>query len=92
MAGQDFTKISAGEPSLLRQVEEIVIESHRELYEKEGRPWSKPIAYRWLRFEDPMPVTRLQEGLKELRSRAATINPDAVEKVTQEAAKGGFSY
>ena len=92
MAGQDFIEISAGEPSLLRQIEEIVIESHRGLFEKEGRPWSKPIAYRWLRFEDPMPVARLQEGLKELRSRFATINPDAVEKVSQEAAKRGFSY
>ena len=92
MAGQDFIKVSAGEPSLLRQVEEIVIESHRGLFEKEGRPWSKPIAYRWLRFEDPMPVARLQEGLKELRSRVGPINPDAVEKVSQEAAKRGFSY
>ena len=92
MAGQDFAKISAGDPSLLRQVEEIVIEGHRRLHEKEGRPWSKPIGYRWLRFEDPMPVARLQEGLKELRSRAAAINPDAVEKLSQEAAKGGFSY
>jgi hypothetical protein len=92
MARQDFTKVSAGEPSLLRQVEEIVIESHRDLYEKEGRPWSKPIAYSWLRFEDPMPVARLQEALKELSSRAAAINPDAVEKVCQEAVKSGFSY
>jgi hypothetical protein len=92
MARQDFIAVSAGEPSLLRQVEEIVIDSHRQLYEKEGRPWSKPIAYRWLRFEDPMPVARLQEGVKELRSRVAAINLDAVEKVSREAAKRGFSY
>ena len=92
MTLQDFAKVSAGDPSLIRLVEEIVIETHRRLYEMEGRPWSKPIAYRWLRFEDPMPVARLQEGLKELRSRAATINPDAVEKVSLEAAKSGFSY
>ena len=92
MARQDFTALSAGEPSLLRQVEEIVIDSHRQLYEKEGRPWSKPIAYRWLRFEDPMPVARLQEGVKKLRSRVAAINLDAVEKVSREAAKRGFSY
>jgi hypothetical protein len=92
MGRQDFTALSAGEPSLLRQVEEIVIDSHRRLYDKEGRSWSKPIAYRWLRFEDPMPVARLQEGVKELRSRVAAINLDAVEKVSQEAAKRGFSY
>jgi hypothetical protein len=94
MAKQDFTKISAGEPSLLRQVEEIVIESHRRMYEAQGHPdpWSKPVAYRWLRFEDPDPVVRLQEGLTELRRRAAGIDPDAVEKVSQEAIKGGFSY
>ena len=92
MAGQDFKTISAGEPSLLRQVEDVVIESHRRLYEREGRVWSKPIAYRWLRFEDPMPVARLQEGLKELRRRAAEIDPDAVDKVCKDAVKHGFPY
>jgi hypothetical protein len=92
MATQDFAKISAGEPSLLRQVEELVIDSHRRLYEREGRAWSKAIAYRWLRFEDPTPVARLQDGLKELRRRAAEIDPDAVDKVCKDAAKGGFSY
>jgi hypothetical protein len=94
MADQDFTKISAGEPSLLRQVEEIVIEGHRRMYEaqRNSEPWSKPVAYRWLRFEDPEPVARLREGLNELRRTAAGIDPDAVEKVTQKAVKGGFSY
>ena len=64
------------------------------MYEAQGHPgpWSKPVAYRWLRFEDPAPVARLREGLNELRSRAAGIDPDAVEKVSQEAVKGGFSY
>jgi hypothetical protein len=92
MIRQDFSKVSAGEPSLLRQVEEIVVESHRRLYESQGREWSKPIAYRWLRFEDPMPVARLQDGVKKLRRRAASFNPDAVEKACLEAAKDGFSY
>jgi hypothetical protein len=90
MATQDFATISAGEPSLLRQVEEIVIESHRVLYGKEARAWSKPIAYRWLRFEDPMPVARLLEGVKKLRSRAASFNPDAVENTCKNAVKTGF--
>lgn len=92
MDRQDFATLSAGEPSLLRQVEEIVIESHRRLYESEGRPWSKPVAYRWLRFEDPTPVARLRDGLNELRERAAEIDPDAVDKVCKDAVKHGFSY
>ena len=92
MARQDFAGISAGEPSLLRQVEDVVIEGHRRLYEAEGRPWSKPAAYRWLRFEDPMPLARLREGARKLRRRAVRIDPDAVEKACMEAAKHGFSY
>ncbi|HEY2598803.1 MAG TPA: hypothetical protein VGJ79_10040 [Candidatus Dormibacteraeota bacterium] len=92
MGQQDFATLSAGEPSLLRQAEEIVIESHHRLYESEGRAWSKPVAYRWLRFEDPMPVARLQAGLKELRQRAAEIDPDAVDKVCKDAVNHGFSY
>ena len=92
MERQDFAKLSAGEPSLLRQVEEIVIETHRRLYEREGRPWSKPLAYRWLRFENPLPVTRLRDGLKQLKKRAAEIDLDAVDKVCKDAVKHGFSY
>jgi hypothetical protein len=92
MARQDFDSVSAGEPSLLRRVEEIVIDSHRRLYESEGRPWSRPIAYNWLRFEDPLPVARLLEGVRKLRRRGVGINPDAVEKACVEAVKHGFSY
>jgi hypothetical protein len=92
MARQDFAKVNAGEPSLLRQVEEIVVDSHRRLYEAQRRAWSKPIAYRWLRFEDPLPVARLQEGVKELERRAASMDPDAVEKVCKDAVKLGFPY
>jgi hypothetical protein len=92
MSRQNFAQLSAGEPSVLRQVEEIVIESHRRLYEREGRDWSKSTAYRWLRFEYPEPVARLRDGLKELRRRAADIDPEAVDKVCKDAVKGGFSY
>jgi hypothetical protein len=92
MARQDFATLSAGEPSVLRQAEEIVIEGHRRLYEIDGRAWSKPTAYRWLRFEDPMPVARLRDGLRELRERAADIDPQAVDKVCKDATKLGFSY
>jgi len=92
MARQEFATISAGEPSILRQAEEIVIESHRRLSESEGRDWSKPIAYRWLRFEDPRPVARLQDGLKRLTLGGAEVDPDAVDKVCKDAVKHGFSY
>jgi hypothetical protein len=92
MVRQDFAVVSAGEPSLLRQIEEIVVESHRRLYERDDRAWSKSIAYRWLRFEDPMPVVRLQDGVKGLRRRAAEIDPDAVDKVCKEAQLQGFLY
>ena len=93
MTRQDFDRVSAGEPSLLRQAEEIVIDGHRRFHESEDLgPWSKPIAYRWLRFEDPMPVARLLEGVQKLRRRGVSINPDAVEKACVEAAKHGFSY
>ncbi|HZK73787.1 MAG TPA: hypothetical protein VFD88_07295 [Clostridia bacterium] len=92
MARQDFDKVTTGEPSLLRQVEEIVVESHRRLYERERREWSRPIAYRWLRFEDPMPVARLQDGVKELKRRAGSFNAEAVEKACMEAVKAGYSY
>jgi hypothetical protein len=92
MAEQDFADVAAGEPSLLRLVEDIVVESHRRLYEGQGRAWSKPIAYHWLKFEDPMPLARLLEGVKRLRRRAARFDPDAVDKVCKEAVKGGFSY
>lgn len=92
MARQDFDSVSAGEPSLLQQVEDIVIDGHRRLYQADRLPWSKPIAYRWLRFEDPMPAARLLEGVRKLRRRGVSIDPDAVEKACIEAAKQGFSY
>jgi hypothetical protein len=92
MAEQDFARVIAGEPSLLRQVEEIVIGSHRRLYVGQGRAWSKAIAYHWLRFEDPMPLARLLDGVKRLRRRAVRFDADAVEKVCKDAAKSGFSY
>ena len=92
MAGQDFARINVGEPGLLSQVEQIVIDAHRRLYESEGRQWSRPIAYRWLRFEDPMPVVRLQEGVQELVRRGGSFNPGAVEKACMDARKDGFSY
>jgi hypothetical protein len=90
MVRQDFGTMSAGEPSLLRRVEGIVVESHRRLYTLQGRPWSRPTAYRWLRYEDPLPVGRLLEGVKKLRRRGAIFDAEAVEKACIEAGKRGF--
>ena len=91
MATQDFESISSGDPSLLRQVELIVVDSHRRLYAAEGKPWSEPIAYHWLRYEDPMPVTRLAEGLQELLRTRTNLDVEAVDKACAEAHKRGFS-
>jgi hypothetical protein len=91
MKGQDFSDIAAGDPSLLDQVEAIVVEAHRRLYEKEGRAWSRPVAYRWLRYEDPMPVERLLEGVEKLELEGATFDRGAVEKACAEGVAGGFS-
>lgn len=78
------------ESGLLRQVEEGVVEAHRSLYLAEGKEWSAPVAYTWLRYEDPMPIERLLDGTKRLRRRGAEFQSDAVEKACQEASKRGF--
>ena len=92
MALQDFAELTDGERSLLRQVELIVLESHRRLYAEKGRAWSEPIAYRWLRYEDPMPVARLADGLRRLLLEGAVLDADAVDKACADARIRGFSY
>jgi hypothetical protein len=91
MAEQDFDSLIAGDPSLLAAVENIVVGEHRRLYESSGRRWSKPLAYRWLHYEDPMPVARLQEGVRKLRRRGATFDSKAVDKACKQALVNGFS-
>jgi hypothetical protein len=88
MAGQDFQMLV--ESGLLRQVEEVVVGVHRDLYLAAGKEWTEPIAYRWLRYEDPMPVERLADGTKRLRREGAEFKSDAVDKACQEASKRGF--
>jgi len=88
MARQDFQFLV--DSGLLSEVEKIVLESHRRLYEAEGKEWSRPIAYRWLRYEDPVPVARLLDGTKRLRRRLSEFSSPAVEKVCTDAAKKGF--
>jgi hypothetical protein len=88
MASQDFDVLVKS--GLLAQVEAIVVKTHRDLYTAEGREWSRPIAYRWLRYEDPMPVTRLAEGVRKLRRRGGKFDPEAVEKACAAASLKGF--
>jgi hypothetical protein len=92
MALQEFAELTAGEPSLLRQVELIVLASHRRLCAEKGRVWSEPIAYHWLRYEDPMPVARLADGVRRLLGEGATLDRDAVDKACAAARIRGFSY
>jgi len=75
---------------LLIDVEEIVVEAHRRLYESEGLEWSRPIAYHWLRYENPDPVERLEDGVKRLRKGGGVFDADAVEKACAKASKKGF--
>ncbi len=91
MALQDFKSLTGGEPSLLRQVELIVVDGHRRLYAARGKPWSEPVAYRWLHYEDPMPVERLGEGLRRLLREHMNVDGSAVDKACAEAQKWGFS-
>jgi hypothetical protein len=88
MAKQDFAELV--ESRLLTDVEDIIIEAHKKLYESEGLEWSRPIAYHWLRYENPDPVERLKDGVKRLRKRGAIFDADAVEKACVKASKKGF--
>jgi hypothetical protein len=90
MSEQEFSTISEGDRSLLVQVEAIVVEAHRKLYQKEGKEWSRPVAYHWLRYENPMPVERLLEGVEKLVQMGATFDADAVEKACNEGVAKGF--
>jgi len=91
MATRPFSEISAGDPSLLEEVERIVLDSHRRHYERLGKPWSRPIAYQWLRYEDPMPVKRLAEGVERLAGENATFDAAAVDKACAQGVARGFS-
>jgi hypothetical protein len=91
MAARPFSEIAAGHPSLLEEVELIVLDSHRRLYESQGKRWSRPLAYRWLRYEDPVPVERLADGVERLTGEGATFDAAAVDKACAEAVARGFS-
>ena len=45
---------------VLEAVERLVVEEHRVLYQEVlGEAWSRPVAYRWIRYEDPDPIGQL---------------------------------
>ena len=87
MSAQEFEAVAP----LLPAVEEAVLKAHRDLYEKESRRWSRPIAYHWLRYEDSNPVSRLKDGVDRLQELGAEFDPAAVEKACAESGKAGFS-
>jgi hypothetical protein len=91
MASRPFSEIAAGDPSLLEKVEEIVLDGHRRQYERQGKRWSRPIAYHWLHYEDPKPVERLAEGVERLTGEGAKFDAGAVDKACALAAARGFS-
>ena len=91
MATRPFAEIAAGDPSLLEEVEGIVLDSHRRHYETQRKRWSRPLAYRWLHYEDPMPVERLAEGVERLAGEGATFDAAAVDKSCAKAVERGFS-
>lgn len=91
MATRPFADLTSGSPSLLEHVERIVLDSHRRLYARQGKRWSRPIAYHWLRYEDPLPVERLAEGVDKLVRAGATFDAGAVDKARAEAVDRGFS-
>ena len=90
MALQDFDNLAQGNPSLLRQVELIVLDGHRRLYARQGKSWSEPIAYHWLRYEDSMPVARLIDGTKKLLRKRIKMDNNAVDKARAYAQNWGY--
>ena len=89
MATREFSAIQAG--GLLADVERIVVDAHRRLTESGGREWSARMAYHWLRYEDPDPVARLEDGVRRLRKRGGSFDSSAVDKACAKAAEKGFS-
>ena len=84
MTGADFATLV--ESGLLRDVEEIVVGAFLDAHPQASRAE----AYRWLRYEDPDPVERLQEGVRRLLSEGARFDPDAVDKACAKASAKGL--
>lgn len=89
MRGREFSELV--ESGLIRQVEDIVVDGHRRLHEKDAGGWSRPAAYRWLRYEDPAPVERLADAVRKLRASGVKFDAGAVDKACVTASRTGFS-
>ena len=74
------------ESGLLKDVEEIVVKAYLEANPRSSRP----DAYRWLRYEDPEPVTRLSEGVRRLVAGGRGFDAEAVDKACAKARKLGL--
>ena len=90
MRHQDFETVVAGDPSLIRLVELGVLDAHRRWHVREGRDWSEPIAYRWLRYEDPDPPARLAEGLRRLEAEGVEVDAVLARRALEEGRRRGF--
>jgi hypothetical protein len=85
MAEQDFDLIVAA--GLLREVEGVVVSAYLDAHPGASRPE----AYRWIRYEDPDPITRLADAVGKLGKRGARFDAEAVDKACEEASKLGYS-
>lgn len=89
MAQQPFDRLLEGDPPLLPAVEAIVVAAHREWYEASGRAdWTQPMAYHWLHYEDPDPVARLADGVRQLAPEVA-MRKSEVDAVISLATRQG---
>ena len=91
MRERPFTELIEGAPSLMALCEQAVIEAHRALWLREGRQWSLPVAYHWLRYEDPMPVERLREGVERLGAFGAPFDASRVTAAEEMARRLGYN-
>jgi hypothetical protein len=90
MGERPFPDLVAGSPSLMTLCEHAVVEAHGKLWLREGRQWSLPVAYHWLRYEDPMPVERLREGVERLAALGAPFDVSQVAAAELVARKLGY--
>ncbi len=95
MRKQRFGDLIAGRSlphdSLLRTLEHVVVENHRLLHQEfMGESWSAPAAYRWIRYENPDPVSQLEEAsssLERLWKGAVASDPARAGAVLERAAE-----
>ena len=70
---------------MLRQVESIVVDAHRRWYESLGKTWSEPVAYHWLHYEDPDPISRLRVAVQRLSAAEVAFSDAPVARAELEA-------